>query len=300
MKKRTILYVAIGAICVIAIIAGVYYEVFGNKPNLNTQNNETQNTVDDGNTVIDPEILKEEFNSLFSNYFDDQGYDTNSIKKLEGFEEQSVIFAAYNIKEEKDEKYSVNINLPVVNVIGEVPAEFNAITQSVFADKANDVLSNSKTYTIYNVEYTGYLNENILSLVIKSTLKEGNNPQRIIVQTYNYDITTKEKLTLNQVLEAKGISTKEVNKKIERQVEEANKQAKEISSALGQTVYERDINNAMYVTDNVNHFFLGLDGQIYIVYPYGNANFTSEMDVIKFRNIKGTFTLNKNKGKSSF
>lgn len=37
----------------------------------------------------------------------------------------------------------------------------------------------------------------------------------------------------------------------------------------------------MYVTDNVNHFFVGLDGQIYIVYPYGNSNFTSEIDIIK-------------------
>ena len=80
------------------------------------------------------------------------------------------------------------------------------------------------------------------------------------------------------------LTNEEVNKKIERQVEEANKQAEAISEALiqsGQSVYRRDINNAMYVTDNVNHFFVGLDGQIYIVYPYGNSNFTSEMDVIK-------------------
>ena len=68
------------------------------------------------------------------------------------------------------------------------------------------------------------------------------------------------------------------------QVNEANEQAEAISQALaatGQSVYKRDINNAMYVTDNVNHFFVGPDGQIYIIYPYGNANFTSEIDIIK-------------------
>lgn len=174
--------------------------------------------------------------------------------------------------------------MPVFNVQGNVAAEFNGITQSLFANKANDVLSKSEKYTIYNVEYTSYLNENILSLVIKSTLKEGDSAQRIIVQTYNYDIQTGKKLTLNEVLEAKGIKLRDVNKKIERQVEEANRQAEAIAEALiqsGQTVYTRDINNAMYVTDNVNHFFLGLDGQIYIIYPYGNSNFTSEMDIIK-------------------
>ena len=284
MKKRNILYIAITAICVIAIIVGVYAQVFGNKPKQNTINyNETTSTGDD-DTATDPEVLKQEFNSLFNNSFDDQGYDKTSIKKYTGLEEQDVIYAAYKIKEEKDEKYSVNINIPVFNVDGEVASEFNATTQSIFANKAANVLSNSQSYTIYDVEYVGYLNENILSLVIKSTLKEGNNPQRIIVQTYNYDITTGKKLTLNEVLEAKGISEKEVNKKIERQVTEANKNAEALSEALagaGQTIYKRDVNNAMYVTDNVNHFFVGLDGQIYIVYPYGNSNFTSEMDIIK-------------------
>lgn len=283
MKKRNILYIVIAAICVIAIIVGVYAQVFGDKPKQNTIKNEVINTGDD-DTATDPEVLKQEFNSLFNNSFDDQGYDKTSIKKLAGYEEQDVIYAVYRIKEEKDEKYSVNINIPVFNVDGEVASEFNATTQSIFANKAGNVLSNSQSYTIYDVEYVGYLNENVLSLVIKSTLKEGNNPQRIIVQTYNYDITTGKKLTLNEVLEAKGISEKEVNKKIERQVTEANKNAEALSEALagaGQTVYKRDVNNAMYVTDNVNHFFVGLDGQIYIVYPYGNSNFTSEMDIIK-------------------
>lgn len=283
MKKRNILYIVIAAICVIAIIVGVYAQVFGDKPKQNTIKNEVINTGDD-DTATDPEVLKQEFNSLFNNSFDDQGYDKTSIKKLAGYEEQDVIYAVYRIKEEKDEKYSVNINIPVFNVDGEVASEFNATTQSIFANKAGNVLSNSQSYTIYDVEYVGYLNENILSLVIKSTLKEGNNPQRIIVQTYNYDITTGKKLTLNEVLEAKGISEKEVNKKIERQVTEANKNAEALSEALagaGQTIYKRDVNNAMYVTDNVNHFFVGLDGQIYIVYPYGNSNFTSEMDIIK-------------------
>ena len=283
MKKRNILYIVIAAICVIAIIVGVYAQIFGDKPKQNTIKNEVINTGDD-DTATDPEVLKQEFNSFFNNSFDDQGYDKTSIKKLAGYEEQDVIYAVYRIKEEKDEKYSVNINIPVFNVDGEVASEFNATTQSIFANKAGNVLSNSQSYTIYDVEYVGYLNENVLSLVIKSTLKEGNNPQRIIVQTYNYDITTGKKLTLNEVLEAKGISEKEVNKKIERQVTEANKNAEALSEALagaGQTVYKRDVNNAMYVTDNVNHFFVGLDGQIYIVYPYGNSNFTSEMDIIK-------------------
>ena len=54
-----------------------------------------------------------------------------------------------------------------------------------------------------------------------------------------------------------------------------------ISEATGQIVYKRDLNNAMYLTENATNFFLGKDGQIYIVYAYGNNNVTSEIDIIK-------------------
>jgi len=285
MKSRNIIYIIIAIICVIAIVAGVYYQIFGDKEGETTTNKVDNNVIDtntvDQNKVDDPEEIKEEFNDLFNNSFDNQGYSTDSVEKIDGLEDKDIVYAAYNIKEEKDNKYSVNINIPVFNVKGDAPATFNNTTQSIFANKANEVLSNSGEYTVFDVEYVAYLNENILSLVIKSILKEGSSAQRTIVQTYNYNIETGKKVTLNEILENKGINTKEVNKKIEEQIVEANKQAEAISQAVGHTVYKRDINNAMYVTDNVTHFFIGLDGQIYIVYPYGNSNFTSEMDIIK-------------------
>ena len=281
MNKRNFLYITISVICIIAIVVGVYYQIFKNKQNENTNQNEIENNETEN---IDIEDIKEEFKLLFTNSFDDQGYDTSTIQKIAGLEENDIIYAVYNIKKEEEDKYSVNINLPVFNVQSEVSNQFNIITQSIFADKANDILSNSKEYTIYNVDYIAYLNDNILSLAIKSTLKEGNRPQRVIIQTYNYDIQTGKKVSLNEVLESRGIDYNSVNAKIEETVKEANKRAEAISEALaqtGQTIYKRDINNAMYVTDNVNYFFIGLDGQIYIIYPYGNSNFTSEMDVIK-------------------
>lgn len=284
MNKRNLLYIVISIICVVAIIVAVYYQIFNKKPNKNAINNEEIIDEMQGEEKQDLEEIKAEFNELFNNTFDDQGYDVNTIKKINGLEDKDVIYAAYNIKEEKEDKYDVDINLPVFNVDGEVAQEFNSITQSVFANKAGEVLTNSEKYTIYGVDYVAYLNENILSLVIKSTLKEGNNPQRVIVQTYNYDIITGKKVTLNEILDAKQIDKNIVNDKIEETVIEANKQVEALSNALegtGQTVYKRDLNNAMYVTDNVNNFFMGIDGQIYIVYPYGNSNFTSEIDIIK-------------------
>lgn len=287
MKSRNLIYIIITIICVIAIILGVYYQITkASKSKDNIGNN--QNIIDNGtNGLDDPDKIKDEFNSLFNNTFDDQGYDVSTIKKISGLEEQDVIYSRYDIEQESDEenkKYKIDINLPVFNIDGKVAQDFNRTTQSIFANKAEEILTKSEKYTIYTMDYVAYLNENILSLVIKSTLKEGTSPQRVIVQTYNYNIQTGERVYLNDVLEQKGIDKKEVNNKIEKQVEEANRRINAIAEALaesGQVVYRRDLNNAMYVTDNVNYFFIGLDGQIYILYPYGNSNFTSEIDIIK-------------------
>ena len=167
MNKRIVLYVIISIICVISIIIGVYYQIFVEREDT-SQNNvlQDQNNNVDNNEDLELELLLEEFNLLFDNKFNNLNNDTSIVKKIQGLEEQDIIYSVYNIKEEKNEKYNVNINLPVVNIDGDIAKEFNNITQTIFANKANEVLSNSQVYTIYNVDYTAYLNENILSVIL--------------------------------------------------------------------------------------------------------------------------------------
>ena len=282
MKKRYIIYIITAIICILAIGVGVYYQIVIDKPNKPVLTNEV--TPDPVISQDDPEILIKEFNSLFSNTFYKQENDTTAIKRYSGLEEQEIVYAAYNIKEEKDGKYNVNINLPVVNIDNEVVANFNNTTNKLFSNKVAEVLNTSDKYTLYNIEYVAYLNNNILSVVIKSTLKEGDNAERVRVQTYNYDIKTEKEVTLNEILEQKQITQRTVNKKIEKQVKEAARRAATVADEYamqGKLVYERDVNHAMYSTDNINDFFLGKDGQLYIVFAYGNTYNTAEMDVIK-------------------
>ena len=281
MKKRNIMYIAISVICVVSVILGVYYQIFADKVVDEGAVNTITNVIENTSNVESPEKLLEEFNKLFTDKFYSQGYDTDKITRIQGLEAEDVIYTMYDREEEKVNEYNINIKLPVFNVSGDVGTSYNANTQSIFVDKLNSVLAGPKDYTIYSINYVAYLNDNILSLIIKATLKEGNNAQRVIVQTYNYDIETGKSVTLNDVLTKEGYKTKQVNTKIEQQIKEASKQAETISQATGQTVYKRDLNNAMYVTDNVTNFFMGKDGQIYIVYAYGNNNLTSEIDIIK-------------------
>lgn len=284
MKKRNIIYIIISAICVISIFVAVYYQLFvENKKQQSTGNtiSSTQNNnINDEN--IDLEAIKDEFNNLFNNKIDKQGYDDSLVKKIKTLESEDIVYMAYEYEREESGKYNVKLRIPVFNIDGQVAKQVNDSTQAVFANKANDIFANSKVYTIYNIDYTAYLNENILSLVIRATLKEGDSAQRLIIQTHNFDIETGKLITLNELLDQRKISNQYVNSVIEKYIKEANKQAEAISMALtGQSVYKRDINNAMYVTDNTNYFFVGPEGQIYILYPYGNSYATSEIDIVK-------------------
>ena len=199
MKKRYLIYIVITIICIIAIGAGIYYQLKSDRPEQPQVTNEIEqeaNTDED-----DPEVILKEFNSILTNAFYVQGNDTTSVKKLAGHEEQEIVYAAYNIEEERNGKYSININLPAINIDSDVVAEFNNTTNKLFANKVAEVINTSDKYTVYSIEYVAYLNGNILSVVIKSTLKEADNAQRIIVQTYNYNIETQQAVTLNDILD---------------------------------------------------------------------------------------------------
>lgn len=278
MKNQKVLYILIGAFCLFALIAGIYAEFFvsdANKeniiiPNINPSNEEKEKTQDE---------VKNQFLSLFNNTFLSNGYDeTNMIKSKA---DKELIYEAYNIQKQ-NENFEVDIHLPVINIKGEVPKEFNTITQRIFADKASEILGNKlENKIIYTVNYMAYINEDILSLVIKSTLKDGSNPQRVIVQTYNYNLLTGEKVELADILAKKNIIQSECKEKINKIVGKAQEEA-QILVQSGYAVYNRDLTNKIYEIENISTYFLGENSELYIIFAYGNQNFTSEMDVILY------------------
>ena len=194
MKNPKMLYILIGALCFLAIVAGIYAQFFVKDEDKNNVIIPTGNqtpTEETGEKT--QEEIKAQFTSLFTNVLNTGNYDTSTISKIDT--SKDIVYSAYDITENND-NYEVNIHLPVINISGEVPVGFNNITQTVFADKASEVLSNKGEKIIYQVNYVAYINGDILSLAINSTLKEGSNPQRIMVQTYNYNLATGEEIQL--------------------------------------------------------------------------------------------------------
>ena len=275
MEKRKIIYILIGVFCLFAILAGVYAQVSTGKkdnviePNLDIEIEEPKEKTQ--------EEIKTQFASIFNNTFVAGQFDTTNITKLNS--EKDIVYEAYDIQEQK-ENYEVNIHLPVINIKGEVPKKFNNITQDVFANKASEVLGNkTDNKIIYTVTYSSYINEDILSLVIKSTLKEGSNPQRVVVQTYNYNLITGEEVKITDILAKNNIIQSECQNKIDAVVKKAQEEAQVLMQS-GYTVYNRDISSDIYLIANVATYFWGENGELYIIFPYGNQNFTSEMDII--------------------
>jgi len=277
MKTPKTLYILIGIFCVFAIIAGIYAQFIEKRPsNENNQNDE--------NVVVsekDRETIKEEFNSLFTNTINLNGFDTTGILKLK--DDKEIVYSAYDMSESTD-AYEVNIHVPVVNIKNDVVSSFNNITQAIFANKANEVRKrtdvNSKA--IYSIDYVAYVNGDILSVVIKSTLKEGKSAQRIIVQTYNYNLSTNQSVTLNDLVTRKELNKDDVNQKIKLVVQEGDNEAKTLQDIGYNTTFSRDLSSSMYTVENSGTYFLGDNNKLYIIYAYGNQNFTSEMDIVLF------------------
>jgi hypothetical protein len=280
VKNPKVLYILVGALCILAIIAGIYAQFFVKDEDKNNIIMPSLNTTPD-DTVMEKttEEVKEQFATLFTNVLNKGEYDTSNIQKI--VEQNDIIYSAYDIQDKK-ENYEIDIHLPVMNIQGEVPTSFNKITQDIFANKASEIMnSKNTTKTLYQMDYVSYINGDILSLILKATLKEGSNPQRVIVQTYNYNLATGQKVSFEDVLSYRNLVQSEVQTKIQNTVQKAKEEA-EILVQSGYTVYNRDLNDSMYQFSNIANYFLGPNGDLYIVFAYGNGHHTAEMDIVLY------------------
>lgn len=280
MKNPKVIYILVGAFCVLAIIAGIYAQFFvkdEDKDNVILPNFNT--TPDDKIIEKTAEEVKTQFAGLFTNVLNKGEYNTSNIQKI--VEQNDIVYSAYDIQDKKD-NYEIDIHLPVMNIQGEVPNSFNKITQDIFANKASEIMNSQSTVkTLYQIDYVSYINGDILSLIIRATLKEGDNPQRVIVQTYNYNLATMQKVSFEDVLSYRNLVQSEVQAKIQSTVQKAKEEA-EILVQSGYTVYNRDLNDSMYQFNNIANYFLGPNGDLYIVFAYGNGHHTAEMDIVLY------------------
>ena len=266
LNGRKIFLITVLAICVIAINLAVYFQI-------------TQKPKDKGEddaVNIDTIMLTENFNNIFDNQLNLQNNEIN-VNKVDFNKE--VVYTSYANNKAEGNTSEFNVNIPCLNIQNEVAQTINNEINSIFYQKAEDILRSGEQNTNYNVNYKAYINDNILSLIIKATLKEGNNPQRVIIKTYNYNLSSNSNLGIREILEYRKISTGYAQSKIKEAIQLASEEATRYKE-LGYNMYLRNVNNEMYLLENTSVYFIGEGKAVYILYPYGNSNYTSELDIV--------------------
>ncbi len=276
--KRYVFLVVLLLVCIVALCIGIYIQFFYKY----SDTDPFMIGINIGAKKTEEEIavLKADFNNLFTNSITVQTSNPITVNRIE-LNNQNYVYTVYNLVNEDENFYSVNAQIPMININSNKVKEINAQIKTEFYDIANNIMRKKEGYTIYTVSYVAYINEDVLSLVIKSSLKEQNKAEKVTVKTYNYSIADERLYTLEDLIKYKGTTVDDVQATIDKDIRTAYNNAKIIAETYG-NLYERDLSNSMYKVDHTDTFFLTQDGYVYIIYAYGNKDYTNEMDLIIF------------------
>ena len=276
--KRYMFLIGLVLVCIVALCIGIYIQFFY----VYSDTDPFMIGINIGAKKTEEEIaiLKADFNSLFNNSISIQTTNPINVDRID-FNNKNYVITGYNLVNEDENFYSVNAQIPSININTSKAKEINAKIKSEFYDTANNIMRKKEGHTIYTVSYVAYINEDVLSLVIKASLKEQDKAEKVSVKTYNYSITDEKLYTLEDFIKYKETTKEDVQTVIDKDVKTAYNNAKIIAETYG-NLYERDLSSNMYKVENIDTFFLTQDGYVYIIYAYGNKDYTNEMDLIIF------------------
>ena len=272
-KRRITIYIISIIICIIALVIVACIIVLGDEF--------TNGLFGISNIKNKTEQEQKELIENFDNIFNNELQIINSDVEINKIDNNQDIVYNYYSKEEKSEgNYELYLNIPYININNEIIKNYNQEINDIFIKKAESIYNTSEQNIIFRVEYEAFIENNILSLIIRSNLKQGTNPQQDIVQTYNFDLNNNKEITLKDEINMLGLNENDVQKRINEKIEQEQKNAEDLQ-ALGYNVYNRDVDSTMYEIENSNIFFVH-NQNLYIIYAYGNNALTSEMDIIVF------------------
>lgn len=271
-KSEIAIYITIIVVCIISIIIAFYVQFYA-RIDIGRMLGFEKETSFGNKTEEQVQQLKTEFEQLFINGMENTEGQVSKKKEAD----KPLVYTRTQKKESKLNSYDVEVNIPYINIDNPKVEEYNKEIES-FEAKTNDILNSENRNTIYTVEYVANVQDDILSLMIRSNLKEGASAQRVIIETFNYDLRNNKEISLEEVLRIRGLQKQEMQQKIKGEIEIAQKKVEDLKN-LGYNIYSRDISNDKYKIENSKEFYLA-DGTLYIMYAYGNETFTSEMDLI--------------------
>ncbi len=268
-KRRKITYIVLICICALAISVAIGTQILGNDvvDNIFGLNKITKRTEEE------EAALKVNFESLLDNTLIDKGNYT--VQKNN--QDKEIIYTEYS-KQEKKNNHELDVNLPYINIKNEEVNKFNKEIKNTFEGKAEEVSQNTDENILYTVKYKASIKENILSLIIYSDLKQSSSAQRVIVQTFNYDLSQNKTLTFEDTINEFELKKNEVQTKINTDIQNEENKSEELIK-LGYNVFSRDTKSDIYKVENISEYFI-YNNNIYVIFAYGNDKMTSEKDIV--------------------
>ncbi len=275
-KKTVLFFLFVVLVCIIAVCIGIYTQFFYKY----AETDPLMIGINIGSQKTAEELanLEANFNSIFQNKVNIKSENVN-VEKIK--EENDLVYSLYKIENEDENYYTIKAVIPTINIKTDKVEEINEQIRSEFYEKANNIMRQTDQYVVYNVTYQAFVNEDIVSVVIKASLKEGQKAEKVSIKTYNYSISADRQVSLQELVELKNTTVSAVQSTIDTEIKAAYTNAKIIAADYG-NLYERDLGSDMYKVENATTFFLTDDGYVYIIYPYGNTDYTNEMDIVIF------------------
>lgn len=273
-KKQIIIYISIILICIISIVIAFYVQFYA-RIDIASLVGLKEKKEFGQKTEEEIETLKSNFNTIFINNIENDNDENNGKKEQQ---DRKIVYTKYEKKESKINSYDLEVHIPYINIDNEVVKKYNQKIEEIFANKARNILGSENKNIIYNVEYVANIYDGILSVMVKSNLKEGSNAQKVVIQTYNYDLRNNKEITIDEMLKIKGMDKQLVQNKINDEISEEEKKVEDLKN-LGYNIYTRDTSSDMYDLENASEFYVTED-TLYIIYAYGNQTSTSEMDLV--------------------
>ena len=273
-KGQIIIYSVIILVCIICVIVAFYVQFYARIDLAGLVGMGEESSY--GNKTEEEQVnLETNFAQLFTNSLNNYNGENDNKKKEQ---DKNLVYTEYQKKESKLNSYNLEVNIPLINVDNEIVENYNKEIQDTFQTLSENVLKSENQNIIYTVDYVANVQDGILSLMIRSNLKQGANAQKVIIQTYNYDLRNNKEITLTEVLKIEKLDENNVQNIINNKIKTEQDKAEDLKS-LGYNIYSRDVDSDVYKLENSTEFYLTPEA-LYIVYAYGNATNTSEMDIV--------------------
>lgn len=274
--NRYLFFVVLFVVCVVSLCLGIYIQFFYKYAD--TDPLMIGINIGSKKTAEEIYILKSNFNNLFT---DSLVINSENVRVDKIEPSKALVYTAYDLVDKDENYYDVNAQIPIININSDEAKKINSEIIDEFWNTASNVMRKKDGSSVYTVTYAAFINDEILSLVVKSSLKGEGKAEKVVIKTYNYSLPEARKVTIQELIEAKGTTSAEVQNTINQDIKTAYNNAKIIAEEYG-VLYERDLQNEIYKIENTENFFLTQDGYVYIVYAYGNNDYTNEMDIIIF------------------